>query len=95
MAAFDYLTILALLVAIGSTALHLQTDSFLQVCKRVRDCEAELAEVADRTSNWMKRDSVRQAREKKAEQSESDPNGNVAIQNKKAQIRARALHRMQ
>jgi len=91
MALFEILALAGLMIAIVSAALHLKSDSLLVIARRLRQVESEIADLSDRTNTWMKRDSVRHAREKKAEQAELEPLApELARYAKKAQIRARA-----
>lgn len=59
---------LALVLALISIWLHLRADSLVDIVSRLRNCEAELADVIDRTTHWMKRENVRRARDAKEEQ---------------------------
>jgi len=94
MTVFELVAAGGLCIAIVSLAMHLTSDSFREVCRRLRQNEAEIADLSDRTSLWMKRDSVRQARERKAEKQEVAElvgiSPELARLQKKAQIRARA-----
>lgn len=92
MVGFPWLAFTALGFAIVSLALHLRPDSVIQIARRLRSIELEVADIADRTSTWMKRESVRNAREKKAEMESSTAptNPELARLQKKAEIRSRA-----
>ena len=86
---------LSLLTAIASLVLTLRAGTMPNITRDLRELQAELVDVDDRVTMWMKRENVRRARDAKEDKAEltASPGARTNSFDKKAAIRARIAER--
>lgn len=86
---------LSLLTSIASLVLTLRAGTMPNITRDLRELQAELVDVDDRVTMWMKRENVRRARDAKEDKAEltAAPGPRTNSFDKKAAIRARIAER--
>lgn len=87
------IAVLALGIASFSWFLHQKNGSTADISARVRKLDAELTDLTDQVGHWIRRQSVRNAREKRETVPTLEPSAGVGAVDRKAAIRARIAAR--
>lgn len=86
---------LSLLASIASIVLTLRAESGATLSRELRQLQADLVDVDDRVTMWMKRENVRRARDAKDDKAELTATAQTTTTSfdRKAAIRARIAER--